>query len=256
MPKLENRFYCYVLFDWLGVPRYVGKGVNNRWLAHEKESDPSNQAKNEFIEQTWVMLGEVPKIKIHENLTDAEACLTEIALISAIGRQDKESGPLVNLTDGGDGTSGRPTSLLTRAIISKKARGRKITEETRAKLRVGRSGRRPFLGHTHTEETRARMRATRLGKPRPTLLGRKYSPEHRAKIGDAQRGRPRTVEARLNISRGLKGRTLSNEHRRKLKDTMWITNGVSNRRIRDNVEMPEGWRRGFITKRTPPRRLT
>lgn len=36
-------FYVYVLFDWRGIPRYVGKGKGNRWLDHERKSDPKNR---------------------------------------------------------------------------------------------------------------------------------------------------------------------------------------------------------------------
>jgi hypothetical protein len=108
--EMPNNFYVYVLFDWLGIPRYVGKGKGDRWLIHERRSDPSNQMKNEFIEQTWFILGEVPKVKIQENLTSAEACKLEIILIETIGRLDLSAGPLTNMSKGGDGGPG-PSSL-------------------------------------------------------------------------------------------------------------------------------------------------
>lgn len=64
--KLDTRliYYVYILFDWLGIPRYVGKGKGRRWYKHERSTDTINWMKNEFIEQTWMMLGEIPKIKI------------------------------------------------------------------------------------------------------------------------------------------------------------------------------------------------
>ena len=31
-------YYVYVLFDWLGIPRYVGKGKRNRDTDHERLS--------------------------------------------------------------------------------------------------------------------------------------------------------------------------------------------------------------------------
>ncbi len=95
-------YYVYTLFDWQGVPRYVGYGSRNRLDQHERESS-INWLKDEFIEQTWTMLGEIPKVKIRENLTRAEACVLEIALIAAIGRIDLGTGPLTNMTAGGDG---------------------------------------------------------------------------------------------------------------------------------------------------------
>ena len=96
-------YYVYVLFDWLGIPRYVGKGRGSRWTDHERSTDPRNQAKNEFIERTWIVLGEIPKIKVREDLTEAAAFATETALIKAIGRLDLGTGPLTNMSDGGEG---------------------------------------------------------------------------------------------------------------------------------------------------------
>lgn len=118
MPK-DLVFYVYILFDWLGVPRYVGKGKGSRWLNHERKTDQSNILKNEFIEQTWIMLDEVPKIIIKDKINEQEAFEIEIALIKAIGRIDLGTGPLVNLTDGGDGASGSHLSPLQRATRSK-----------------------------------------------------------------------------------------------------------------------------------------
>jgi hypothetical protein len=104
-----NDFYVYVLFDAFGVPRYVGKGRRNRWLMHERSSDPK-----EFIERTWLMLGEIPKIKVRENLYEADAYETEIALIAAIGRSPH--GPLVNMTNGGEGGNLTPEEHLKISI--------------------------------------------------------------------------------------------------------------------------------------------
>ena len=98
-----NVFYVYVLFDWLGVPRYVGKGKDDRWTDHERSTDPINWLKNEFIEQTWIMLGGVPKIKVRENISNEEALNTETTLIKSIGRLDLGTGPLTNMSDGGEG---------------------------------------------------------------------------------------------------------------------------------------------------------
>ena len=91
-------YYTYILFDWRGVPRYVGMGKGDRWLVHERETDRINFLKNEFIERAFTMLGEVPKIKVCEGMTRDDAAALEIALIAAIGREP--NGPLVNMIDG------------------------------------------------------------------------------------------------------------------------------------------------------------
>lgn len=103
---MPHVYYVYVLFDWRGIPFYVGKGKGSRWLVHETKTDLTNQLKNEIIEQTWVVLSEIPKVKIREQLSEKDAFDLEIQLIKTIGRRDLKRGTLVNLTDGGDGTSG------------------------------------------------------------------------------------------------------------------------------------------------------
>ena len=107
-------FYTYILFDWLGIPRLVGKGKGNRVASHWKCFDPTSWRKNEFVEITWIMLGEIPYIKVVENVTEKEAFAAEIALISAIGREDQGKGPLLNRTDGGEGVSGYACDLQIR----------------------------------------------------------------------------------------------------------------------------------------------
>lgn len=119
MPKTnksaQSIFYVYVLFDWLGVPRYVGKGHGNRIHGHERKTQ-SNTLKNEFIEHTWIMLEDLPKVIVREGMTEKEAFETEMAIIITLGRIDINTGPLVNLTDGGDGASGSKLSPAAKAI--------------------------------------------------------------------------------------------------------------------------------------------
>lgn len=64
------------------------------------------------------------------------------------------------------------------------------------------------LGYKHTPEARANMSAA--GK------GRVFTPEHRAKIAEANKRRIYTPEMRENISAGQRGRVLSKEHREKI----------------------------------------
>jgi len=128
-----DHYYVYILFDWRGIPRYVGKGKRYRWNQHETRSDPINWMKNEFIEQTYIMLGEIPKIKVRENISNDEAIETEIALIKAIGRFP--DGPLVNMTDGGDGIPGATRSGSPRGELHPMY-GKKHTEESKIRMRL------------------------------------------------------------------------------------------------------------------------
>lgn len=163
-------FYVYILFDWLGVPRWVGKGKGKRDLSHERGSS-TNWMKDAFIEQTWIMLEEIPKIRVREGLTEDEAFETEIALIAAIGRFP--NGPLTNMTDGGEGPSG---------LIH--------TEAAKQKISIG------------------------------------------------LRGKPKTIEHNLAVSRAVKGVPKPSAK------WPWITNGTSNRKLRPNENLPDNWKYG------------
>ncbi len=228
-------YYIYVLFrpDG-GAPCYVGKGKGNRWKKHERRC--YNPHLSNIIAQAKGR--PLAKIKFRENLTETEAFDIEKWLIRAIGRETN-GGPLVNLTDGGDGVSGRTPEGIER--IRRARLGSKHSPETRARMRMaqaarylrdgersaetrekiskGRSGIRPtlearskmsaaakvrpnsFLGKRHTEETRAAISASKAGKPSPKR-GVPISAEQKQKISDAMKGRPWSEKRRSAVARG------------------------------------------------------
>jgi hypothetical protein len=264
-------YYVYVLFDWCGTPRYVGKGTGNRWLHHERKTDVINILKNIFIEQTWIMLGEIPKIKIRENLTNEDAILTEITLIKAIGRADQQSGPLTNMTDGGDGISGyihsqeakhkisiakigHIPSLETRQLMSIARTGRKHSEESKYRMSLSKKGQQKtkehrqniskgLTGYKHSEDAKQNMSNSKKGNH--YSLGRTHSEETKLKIGNAGKGRTHTKETKQQISNSHKGLTHSEKTKHELSilatGTRWITDGKMNKRIRPGVTPSEGW---------------
>jgi len=94
-------FYVYVAFrPWDGSPCYVGKGKGNRWRRHFRTSPNQNLAN--IIKKAG---GTIPTVIIRSHLLEEEAFEIERAFIKAICRK-AHGGPLVNLTDGGDGPSG------------------------------------------------------------------------------------------------------------------------------------------------------
>jgi len=167
------------------------------------------------------------------NLSKEQACEIEIAFIAAIGREI-HGGPLVNMTDGGDGgTPGAIMSSEWRANRSLKAKEKWTDPEYRAKnLRVDRyrsgnklprteqfkaavaekmKGNTHTLGFRHSDSSRAKMSADRKGVPK--------TPAHRAAISAALSGRthaPMSEVTKLKLSRLGKGRTLSPETRAKI----------------------------------------
>jgi hypothetical protein len=189
MPSaLDQRpiFYTYILFDWLGTPKYVGKGKNgtSREFTHERRSDPINWMKNEFIERTWIMLSEIPKIKIREDVNEADALAAEIAFIKAIGRFP--NGPLVNMTDGGDGFGKLSPEQY-------KARGRKSADALSPEERRNRARRRVA---TMTPEARRAAAAKSALKRDMKKYGKIYKQRNTAMTPEKRREKYRSDQSK------------------------------------------------------------
>lgn len=151
MDKTKNIYYVYALFRPDGIPCYIGKGKGKRWL----HCGVSNPHLARIIKQAAAAGLGIPRIKIRENLSEDEAFQIEIALIAAIGRVSV-GGPLVNMTDGGDG------------IIN-------LPEESRAKMRVAAKNRPP----DHYDGVRIAARR---------MAGIPKSKSHRANISKGRTG--------------------------------------------------------------------
>lgn len=120
--KYSNYMYGDYNFDY--EPIYIGKGKGNRYKQHLMEYNflkDRNKLKINKIKKIIRETDKEPKIIIfEENLTEKQAKDLETKMISIIGRKDLEQGPLTNLTDGGEGSTGRIVSEKTRKKISKK----------------------------------------------------------------------------------------------------------------------------------------
>jgi predicted GIY-YIG superfamily endonuclease len=77
-------------------------------------------------------------IIVHDNLTDEEAIKYEKDYIKQIGRRNLGLGPLLNLTDGGDGLIGYKHSKDTIEKISKSKSN--LSDETRYKMSIVKIG--------------------------------------------------------------------------------------------------------------------
>jgi hypothetical protein len=101
--KPEKHKYEEYEFDY--EPFYVGKGHNNRDKSYFKclNDDTFKMRKiRNIIKQT----NQQPiVIRIKTNLNEQQAFDFEIKMIKLIGRKDLHKGPLVNLSDGGEGSS-------------------------------------------------------------------------------------------------------------------------------------------------------
>jgi hypothetical protein len=165
----ESDYYVYVLYRQNEItPFYIGKGRGRRWNAHTYER--KNTYRRNIIRQMQSYGLQVPKRKIAEGLTNADACAMERELIAFVGRRH-EGGPLVNMTGGGEGAY-RPSP------------------EHRERLRLS------HLGKRNSPETRAKLSAAMSGK----------CPVGQVKAAAANVGRVVTAEMREKISTALTGR--------------------------------------------------
>lgn len=206
---LKTIYYVYILFDWFGIPRYVGKGKGNRWMGHERGTKSVNPRKDGFIKQTKTILGEVPKIIIRSNMNELDAFDLEISLIKIIGRQNTNTGPLTNMTKGGEGSGGliwskesienqrarqtkRMASLELREQIRLKLTGRKQSKDQIQRMIEVRhhSG---IKQKPWSEEARLNASAAALRRMKPSI-------ETRIKMGNSRRGKRHTQETKDKMS--------------------------------------------------------
>jgi len=202
---MDQSFYVYALCRPSGSVCYIGKGRGKRWKANGSSGNPHLRR---IVRNAG---GDLPKFKLREGLSEHDAFALEKGLIHLLGKV-KNGGPLVNITDGGDGVSGLRHSLKTIRKLRQKQKGNKYrlgqhpTPETRAKLSASKKGRPLSLAHRKalsraqkkrppcSEETRRKISAAKTGK--------KWSPERRAILRAANRSRE--PEVRKRISRAVR----------------------------------------------------
>lgn len=99
-------FYAYIYRDpRSNEPFYVGKGTGKRAWIHLRRKDDGYMAR-----KVRKMLAEEiePIVELIPAIDEDHAFFLEHCLISVIGRQDLQQGPLLNFNDGGKG-SPRPS---------------------------------------------------------------------------------------------------------------------------------------------------
>lgn len=137
------KYYTYIYYDpsRLNEPIYVGKGCNERAWQHLK-----SKRKSPFIQRLQFMKknGVTPIIGIYSDIDEELSLLIEEELILKFGRKDLGKGPLLNLTDGGEGTSGFKWSSESRKAHSMNRSGSKnpmykIKHSDNSKKKIGSS---------------------------------------------------------------------------------------------------------------------
>jgi len=139
---------------------------------------------------------------VHENLTWEEACKLEVFYIKRIGRRDKKLGPLVNLTDGGDGAKGSPGPVGVKRSIEYciKARERMLGKTPWNKGKEGL--------YKHSPETIQKLK---------TCVRSEEFKKNLSLKNKGRKTKPCSEEKKKKLSLLYKGRVWTDEEKEKLK---------------------------------------
>lgn len=151
-------------------PIYVGKGVKERCLGHfsnRKLKRDNNRLKSNKILKIKEVTGSWPfVVKLRDNMTVQDSFDFEVFCIKQIGRIDLKTGPLTNLTTGGEGVCAyKRTEEDIRKQAESLKMGGKVSGRNNSMYGVHRLGiASPHYGHHHSTETKDRLSKIRKGK--------------------------------------------------------------------------------------------
>jgi len=231
-------YYTYAYLREDKTPYYMGKGKGDRINSKQRSIKPPK-------DKSRILL-------LKQNLTEAEAFKHEIYMIFLYGRKDLGTGILYNMTNGGEGSSGWVPSEESRKKMSQSSKGKTHSEESKIKMSEAHKGNTYCLGKTLSEKHKKNLSEANKGE-KNSFYGKTHSEESRKKISDIHKGKTVSEETRRKIGEESKGntnwlgKTHSEETRKKIseagKGRKWWNDGCGN--IKFVVECPgDGWKPG------------
>ncbi len=177
--KSMNDYYTYAYLREDKTPYYIGKGRGRRVYSNSRRVHKPPRDRILILKC---------------NLTEEEAHRHEVYMISLYGRKDNNTGILRNLTDGGEGASGRKISESTRLILSDQKKGDKNPNYNKVN---------PFKGKSHTPEAKEKMRLKKLGRKLPEETKQKMrKPRQPGLKRNCKPRGPMSEETKRKISEG------------------------------------------------------
>lgn len=196
-----------------GTPFYVGKGAHRRRDKIQTfERASADHSRNRAWRNTVAKHGLVIEI-VASCKDDVTAQALERQLISDIGRRQLKRGPLVNLTDGGDGHAGiiASTELRRKRSINASApRSDEWVSAIRVARKNGGNGGVVKYGDKLRESWKQNIATAKAGSKNP-MFGKCGERHHNSKrVVDAQTGEMFPSVTAAAAARGMRMQTLAN----------------------------------------------
>lgn len=193
-----------------GEPFYVGKGVMRRREPYRRANVKARRSAH--WQRTVAKYGVLVEIVAHF-VSDADAQVFEKQMIAEIGRADLKRGPLVNLTDGGDGHCGLivpESTLRKRSENAKRPRSKAWIDSIRRARAGGGNGGVVKKGDKLPQSWRNSIAATKRGARNP-MFGRCGSKHPRGRaVTDSVSGASYPTVTVAAAAIGLRVQTLHN----------------------------------------------
>lgn len=210
---LKAGAFRYGKFEFTCEPFYVGIGCGNRINRHIVLAKTHKQKtfKDNVILKITAQGQQPIRYKLYEQISIESAKRLERYLIKLIGRRDLETGTLVNLTDGGDGTNGYRMSKDRKLKQQKLMTNRWKIGEFSNRDYTGEKN--PFHHKQHTEETKDKIRRTignsrkgeqnaNYGNPWTDEMKQTQSIKRTGKcVGDANSSKRPDVRKKISLSK-------------------------------------------------------